>query len=490
MRFEISGPLYGVFATGLNRIVLTLGPLLVVPLFVAHLEAEQYGLWITIVSVTSYFGLLNLGIAPVVIGIVAREHARGSLQAASAPFATALAIYLVVASVMWLAASLALLLICHGRVRFAEGVCITLWITIGFFLAALPAQLYLGAMRGCRRVGEEQMLGTASTVLRYAGLAVGLIGGVKLVGIAIIHGASGLVPGLLAWVRLRRLEPELRVSVFDYRAPIAAEILRPSLWFLVLQLAGLLVWSLGPIIIAAFIGPSAVPAYAVPLQLVLVLQALASVVNSASTPYLAAAVASGREEESRRLYVNLLTISMAIASVGCLAVWIGGRTLLRVWAGDAVVPDVPTMITMGTLIAIQCSLFPADALLVGALRHRRYALVSVLEGLINLALSIWWVQIFGVLGVVLATVIARTTTNWWFLQARAKAMLAVPMATLIAILIRAFIIPILTGLSIWTAACALLPDCPDRDLQVAAVVCLVAGIAAFALNRRALEAFR
>ena len=72
-KVESSRPTVAVAATAVNRILLAVGPIFMVPLFVRNLEAHQYGLWITILSITSYYGFLNLGLPPVIAAVTAKR---------------------------------------------------------------------------------------------------------------------------------------------------------------------------------------------------------------------------------------------------------------------------------------------------------------------------------------------------------------------------------------------------------------------------------
>jgi hypothetical protein len=172
--------------------------------------------------------------------------------------------------------------------------------------------------------------------------------------------------------------------------------------------------------------------------------------------------------------------------VGCVGIWVGGRAVLDAWAGSAIVPDAATMAAMGALLAVQCSLLPADSVLVGVMRHRGYAAVSVVEGLINLTLSIWWVTLLGAFGVILATLVARMSTNWWFLGYKASRILSLPLLDPVRVAFRSFVLPAVAGL---VAAWSIRQwDPAAHTLVAAALGCLVAAALAASLQRSVLAA--
>jgi hypothetical protein len=57
-------------------------------------------------------------------------------------------------------------------------------------------------------------------------------------------------------------------------------------------------------------------------------------------------------------------------------------------------------------------------------RHYGYAACALIEGALNLGLSLWWVHVFGLAGVIAATVVARLATNGWYMIVAANRTLA------------------------------------------------------------------
>jgi hypothetical protein len=68
---------------------------------------------------------------------------------------------------------------------------------------------------------------------------------------------------------------------------------------------------------------------------------------------------------------------------------------------------------------IQMLLTPADAVLMATSRHYGYAALAMAEGVLNLALSLWWVRYWGLAGVIGGTIAARLLTNGWYMPVAA-----------------------------------------------------------------------
>src|SRR3989338_1238213 len=87
----------GTLATYLNTGISILSNLILVPMYLNYLGKEQYGLWLVVLSLVSYFGFLNLGITQSVANLVAGANAKNNLSG----------IRSIVATGFWLFAALA-----------------------------------------------------------------------------------------------------------------------------------------------------------------------------------------------------------------------------------------------------------------------------------------------------------------------------------------------------------------------------------------------
>ena len=74
MLFKVKNSAFKANAASLTvKIVSVLGPLVLVPLFVKYLTLEEYGIWLIVLSITSFFYLTNVGILQVVTNAIAKN---------------------------------------------------------------------------------------------------------------------------------------------------------------------------------------------------------------------------------------------------------------------------------------------------------------------------------------------------------------------------------------------------------------------------------
>lgn len=66
----------GSLSSYLNTAVSLVSNLILVPMYLFYLGQEEYGLWLVILSIVSYLGFSNLGIAQSVANFVASTNAK------------------------------------------------------------------------------------------------------------------------------------------------------------------------------------------------------------------------------------------------------------------------------------------------------------------------------------------------------------------------------------------------------------------------------
>jgi O-antigen/teichoic acid export membrane protein len=95
--------------------------------------------------------------------------------------------------------------------------------------------------------------------------------------------------------------------------------------------------------------------------------------------------------------------------------WCAGPVLIRLWAGEGVMPDRTTYALQVVFFALAVWTAAPSMILWATTRHYVWAAVTIFEGLLNLVLSLWWVRYWGLAGVIGATLFTSIVTNTWYL---------------------------------------------------------------------------
>ena len=397
---------------------------LITPVMVHALGDGGYGLWVTIFSLTGYFGLFDQGIRPSLVRYVSRDHALGDREGLSRTLSSALVLYGAIGVLTLLAAAIVAGNFAAWFHIRAEQVDLARAVTLlaGASLAlGFPLGVFGATLSGLQRYDLANAVGIGIGVLRAVAFVLVLRAGGGLVGLAWASLAMNLLGHLMSWWLVRRLLPALPLGRrFVSRAHLA-RIGSYSGYAFVGALASSLAFQTDALVITAFLSSGLVTPFALAAGLV---DNARSLVHSAT--WVLSPTASELDTLGERGQLHAMMIAGAKYSV--LVSWpvlfalvVFGENLILAWVGPnyaAVAPfskvlalhgpqasagQLLALLALPTLISLPQS--TSSSLLFGVSRHRGVVALSLLNAVLNLGLSLLWVKPFGVAGVALGTAI-------------------------------------------------------------------------------------
>ena len=270
------------------------------PLAVRYLGPERFGLWATIASTVVFLSLLDLGIASTLTNHIARAFATGDREYAAGYAANGLLLTSLVACVAGVAMAAAwfridwmTLLNVSANVPRGE-VSATVAVAGALMLLGLPASLASRIFAGYQEVHFSNALIAAGTVANLAGLVCGIALRVSMpvlfllsVGSVTLCNLVGLA-GILVWFK-----PWLRPRFSLLQWTRSQELLSSGSGFLLIQIAGAVVFSSDNVVISHYLGAAQVTPYNVTWRFVGLTAVLHSLIFPALWPAYAEANARG-----------------------------------------------------------------------------------------------------------------------------------------------------------------------------------------------------
>lgn len=391
-----------------------------VPIYLRFLGNEQYGLWLTLLSVLMPLSLMSIGFPTVSQNLLAEARARDDWQTANSILSTSF-IFLCVAAI------LACLLMAIGlRLGFVQGllkarsgsagsVVPALVIALAGFALSQPLQVFRLAFRAFERVDIEQYGLAALSVANLLLTALVLWAGWGIASVAVVYAFLQVAAGVVFFAALARKFRRLRFSVRHLSLPLARRMLPPGFHFFLVSVSGVLMWGIDNLVIAGVMGVAFVTAFAIASRLTSLLRGLIAMPFSTSGPTITALSAEGREAPLRRLFFLSTRLAFSAAAIFAVELAFFGRDFIRLWAGRAVVVDGATFMALVAVLVVNVLQQPAYAFIIATTRHRIFSWLCLLEGASNLVLSLWWVHRWGVLGVALGTLIPHALISGFYL---------------------------------------------------------------------------
>lgn len=394
------------------RILSALASLISIPLAVRYLGAERFGVWATITSTFVLLNLLDFGIAGTLTNHIARAYALGDRES-SARFATnALALTAAVACgsglvlallwprIHWNSLFGVAALVQRSEVSAAASIAATL------MLVGLPASLAGRILAGYQQVHLNNLIIGFGTVANLAGLLIGVWLRVSMPWLLLMSAGCLTLCNLGTLVALWWFRPWLRPRRTQLAWSAAGELLGSGSGFLLIQIAGAVVFSCDNVVVGHYLGAAQVTPYSVTWRLVGLAAVLQSLVFSALWPAYAEAHARGDRAWIRQTFRLVMRGTLVFNLTGAGALILFGRSVIRWWAGEAAVPSMALLGLMALWTVISGCMTAESCLLAAVGRTHLQGGLSVVAAAVNLALSIGLVQRIGAAGVITGTILS------------------------------------------------------------------------------------
>ena len=430
-----------VSATWLGLLVHAAVGFVLSPFILHKLGANAFSLWVLVFSLTGYYGVLDLGIRSSLVRYVARFAATQDENKLANFLSTGVTFYAVVALVVLLLTGIGFLhlqsffrippvLVGSSRVLFVlAGVGTALSFPLGVFAAVLE---------GLQKFSWLHLSQVGVTLLRGLLIAIVLTRGGGLVAIGVITIGMNLVGYLIIMPLAFRAFP-LRLSPKYIDCNSFWQMLSYSAFAFAILVAEKLRFQTDPIIIGALMSSSAVAYFAIGSKLV---EYSTSAVRSMAvvfTPLSSHLHATGDVVRLRQTLVLGNRACALIVFPLCAMLIILGKSIIEVWVGAPYLSSYLVMVILSVPRTLYLAQSTSTKILLGMGRHRTLAAVLLLEGGINVVLSILLSRQFGIVGVALGTAIPLTVTSVLFLPRHVCRELDIPLSTFLG---QAYVLPL------------------------------------------------
>jgi O-antigen/teichoic acid export membrane protein len=471
-----------VFSNWTSYLVTAVVGFLLSPIVVHVLGSTGYGLWTLMLSVTGYFGLLDLGIRSSVSRFLARHLERKDDEAFDVTASTAFAI-LGCGGVLALAATIVIALFFLGSfdiepayqsaartALLITGLNMSCILPLGVFSAILYASERFDIVSGITIVTELVRAALVVTVLRS---------GDGLVALAIVTLTITAVQYTAFAVVAKLLHRRLSISPRHVDLGASRELFGFSVYRFIWIVANQLIFYSDAVVIGIVLGAAAVTPYAIAVSLISYGRQIVFLVLDPFYPSAARMDAKGDRAELQRLLLVGTTIALIVVLPLCFGFVFLGRHFITLWMGEQYAESAVILTVLALAQFVSLPQYVSTMVLAGMARHRPFAYIALGEGAANLVLSIVLVHRMGVIGVAWGTVIPALISNTLVVPLYTLSVLQMPARTYF---VGAFVRPLLCAVPMVAAAYGLsrLPTPTWLGFVIEVVlVCGVFGVASY-----------
>jgi len=388
--------------------------LLLTPFVLRHLGPAGYGIWILSASVIGYYGFLDLGFRAGVTQYLTQYLASGDTDRASECMSSSVAALAVLGTFMVtlsVGAAYVVPRVFHLPVELVNEAfwCILIvGVSSGLQFALSP---FTSIFAATQRFDLASLIGVLTRLLTAAGTVIVLRLDYGLIGVSAATCAVSLVDYGLRWFVARRLSPQIELSRRRVSFARLKEIGAFGAWNFLISLNAFIYQHVPNMLIGAFMPIVAVGRYALSVGLVRQINASLGPVGQVIYPAAAALHATGDIAGRERLYHDGSRLMMLVMIPIAMLAFFWAEDFYRLWVGEAYIsgsayPSVALVFQILVLSTATNFSNIAGQILMGAGRVRIVAVAAICGSAINLSLSIVLIQIYGLVGVAIAVVVA------------------------------------------------------------------------------------
>jgi len=400
------------------------------PYVVHRLGSSAYGVWILMVSLTGYLGLLDFGVRGAVTRYIAKFHEELEHEKASRIASSALVIF-AAAGILAILSSLVLAKFFghwfHVPEDYRESGRIVILLAGVSVAVSLVGGVFGGIMAALQRFELLNAVEIVGTGLRALMIFFSLRAGRGLVALSIIQLSLSLATVTAnAWIGLR-LYPTLRIRLGKCERQYLNLIFSFSIYSFFLHVSTYVIFYTDSLVIGAFLSVSFITFFAIAGNLISYTRALVSGVTQTISPLASRLEAQGNPRELQRVtheyagYVTMLILPIAVTFL------LRGKSFIGLWMGPEFGDLSGRVLQILTLALI---FIPGNgvawAVMFGISKHKVPLPVSVGEGLCNLALSCALARPMGIIGVAWATTLPSLASNLLFWPWYVRRTLGIP----------------------------------------------------------------
>lgn len=387
------------------------------PFIIHSLGNVRYGVWCLLVSITGYAGLLEMGVMTSAARHINVYIARNDQENLNRVVSTSLALYSALGIILLAIAAIISPFLGKIFTRIpGDMISQVRWILYLFcaniflvFFAAISRQLLAANNRFDLQNAAILMVIPLSVI----GTVVLLKTGHGLVALAALQAVTSFFRCVILFLFAKWRGPSFQVGFGFIKKRTSWELLSFGIFAFIADIGTQLVFYTDSLVIGIFIGSAAIAFYNIGLMLVEHGRNLLKQFRNVITPDLLKSGGRTNLSETQWLMIKSIRFFMLLAIPLFVGFMTLGKEFISLWIGPEYDQSATILFILALAQFATTSSSPCAITLMGLNRIKFLAAMSILNGILNLSLSILFVVAFnlGITGVALGTLIPMILIN-------------------------------------------------------------------------------
>lgn len=396
----------------LNLLIDIIIGFMMMPFLINSLGDKWYGLWLLIGSILTFFTVLTLGLSSAAQRFLSLENEPDLTQKYNETFNSSLVVFTVSAFAAIIISILlafipSLFVTDEELVKNFSYLIVIMGLNIAITFFSSP---FRAALTADYRFTITSIAELVSIVLK-AILTVSFIKldyGVVAVGVATL--LSNILGKSILLIATFKCIKKISLAFSFVNKDKLRELFSYSGKTLLAWFGDVLRFSVDNIVISSVIGLASVTLFNIPLRLFNYASQFIVTAMGVLNPYFAQQFGKQDLSETRRKFELASNVSFGMAAVLASGLIVFGYDFIQLWIGNFEGDRILTYI-LPIMLLLATSQNPCILILYAHNKHEHYAYQNILEGIINLGISLVAIHYLGLLGVALGTIIPMLLTK-------------------------------------------------------------------------------
>ena len=370
-----------------------------IPLLLAFLTKEQYGLYQLVGSMVAYIAVMDFGLANTTVRYYSRLRALNDTRGQENLLATMLRLYMgIAAAIIVVGVILLYALLPFYTKTLTPADLITAkevyWIMLFNLAIVIPGHIFSAIiqahekfifLRGCHLLNIIAQPVLVYIILHFKASIIALVAVQTACNLALFIANAYYAVGKLG----------ARFHLHRWEGNFVKEILFFSFFIFLNAILDQVYWKTGQLILGAVAGTLVVAVYSVAIQLIIAYIGFSANVSTVFLPRLSALAAKNSMDEINAIFLKVGRLQFYIVMLLFFGFLLFGKQFLHLWVGDEFLPAYRyTVILMAGLI-IPLVQNTGILILQAKNKHAFRAIVFVIIAILNVCISIPLSKIYG-----------------------------------------------------------------------------------------------
>ena len=403
-----------VVANVAGRFLSMVVPLVTIPLTLFYLGKEQYGIWMTLSSITASLWFADLGIGMGFINKFTECIGRDEREMARVYVSSAFLMLATIAVTLGVAYTIAAPFIQwnHFFKAASPASMHSVPAAMAIFLLCFLLNLPLGVVERTYYGMQEGYYVNVSLVIANLFYLLDVVIAVKanlgLVGLICMSSGMPVLRLIVNGIRLFFIQrPWLRPSLSTFSFPAAKSLLGIGFLFFLLNISSVISYSLDNLVISSIRGASAVSDYVVASKLFAIMTGIVMGTTWPLWPALVEAASIGDMPWVKKTFRRYILMILGVTIPSSIVLYFCTGIFIRIWTHNQLHTSSLVLIVLG-IWSIVGGIGNFLTTFLNAMNELKFQVATYsVASIINLVCSIWLTKIYGAPGVVMGSIIAQ-----------------------------------------------------------------------------------